>query len=107
MENRVNLHDYLKSLSEASQDDNGFSLIVSPCQAYKLDDFARKTYRKPGNNVPSACDAFWESKGKFWFIEFKNQKTGNVNKMDIWKKALNSIFIARMIINQKISLGLV
>ena len=26
------------------------------------------------------------------------------NKMDIWKKALNSIFIARMIINQKISL---
>ena len=102
----MKLEDYLKTLSEASFDDKKKeTLIDSDCPVYKLDTITVQVCKALQRGDPlSGCDAYWESGGTYWFIEFKNQDADKVKKADICKKAYDSISTVRMAINQTITL---
>ncbi|MBQ9348935.1 MAG: hypothetical protein IJT94_16615 [Oscillibacter sp.] len=106
MEIGLRWENYRKTLSEASRDDSAdVSLIDSPCKAYKLDDYSVKVCRKLRGGVTLAgCDAFCESGGTFWFIEFKNQDAKDIDAEEIRKKAYDSISTVRMAVDQEITL---
>ena len=97
--------DYLKTLSDASFDDNkNERLIESDCPAYKLDTLTVQVCQElQRGDALTGCDAYWESGGTHWFIEFKNQDASKIKKADICKKAYDSFSTVRMAVNPTIT----
>lgn len=105
----LRLSDYLKTLSEASfDDDKNERLIESDFRAYKLDTLTVRVCRELRNGQTlSGCDAYWKANGIHWFIEFKNQYANSISQktvQQIWRKAYDSISTVRMAIDQTIPL---
>ena len=99
------LEDYLKTLSDASFDDNkNERLIESDCPVYKLDTLTVQVCQElQRGDALTGCDAYWESGGTHWFIEFKNQDASKIKKADICKKAYDSFSTVRMAVNPTIT----
>ena len=57
-----------------------------------------------GGQSASSCDAYLETNGVHYFIEFKNEPSKNVDRQEIWRKAYDSIATMRMAVNQAIAL---
>lgn len=105
----LKLNDYLKTLSEASFDnDKNESLIESDFRAYKLDTLTVRVCRELRNGQTlSGCDAYLKANGTHWFIEFKNQYANSISQntiQQIWRKAYDSVCTVRMAIEQTITL---
>ncbi|MBQ9492462.1 MAG: hypothetical protein IJR54_01840 [Oscillibacter sp.] len=99
--------DYNKPLSKASLDDNKkLPLIDDDTRAAcKLDDLTKRICEELRDAQPLAgCDAYLLANGTHWFMEFKYQKSKNVDRKQIWRKACDSISTVRMAIDQTITL---
>ncbi|MBQ6985567.1 MAG: hypothetical protein IJQ25_01105 [Oscillibacter sp.] len=99
---------YNRALSEASKDDdNGISLIDAPYIVCKLDALTKELCKqlRYGQQL-SGCDAYLQANGIHWFIEFKNQDAKGVygKRVDLWKKAYDSICTVRMVLDPEIPL---
>ena len=87
-----------KSNAVALIDDNAH-------KACNLDALTVRVCKALRAGQPSAsCDAYLEKNGTYWFIEFKNQDSGNVDGNEIWRKAYDSVSTVRMAIDQTITL---
>lgn len=63
--------------------------------AFDLDSFAAGTMKRfTGTPVPSVDALHIGSNGLFYFIEFKNQKTGNIDREQLRRKLFGSYLIA-------------
>ena len=105
----LRLNDYLKTLSEASFDDDKKEILIeSDFRAYKLDTLTVRVCRELRNGQTlSGCDAYLKANGIYWFIEFKNQYARAISQktiQQIWRKAYDSISTVRMAIDQTIPL---
>ena len=84
-------------------------------KAYNLDDSKRHLnlnevwfvrcskkdcqYRTDQGFLKDACTAdavYVSSDGKFYFIEFKAQPSGNIKKKEVWGKAVESLYVASL-----------
>lgn len=103
---KLRLNDHYKTLSEASWDKaHKVPFIDSGRPVYLLDSIARKVCEAWRNgNYLSSADAYVEKDGKYYFIEFKNQKADHIDKREVQKKAFDSISIMRTALNQEITL---
>lgn len=99
--------DYEKPLSQASRDENKKLPLIDDDThiVCKLDDLTKRICEELRDGQASAgCDAYLEANGTHWFIEFKYQKSKNVDRKQIWRKAYDSICTVRMAVNQTIPL---
>ena len=99
---------YNRTLSEASKDDaNAIPLIDAAYIVCKLDALTDQVCKelRYGQEL-SGCDAYLQANGIHWFIEFKNQDVKGVygKRVDLWKKAYDSISTVRMALDQEITL---
>ena len=107
---KFNKAAYNRTLSEASKDDShGVPLIEDDNRiACKLDDLTKRVCEELRDKQPTAgCDAYLETNGNYWFIEFKNEYADSINAKtvkQIWRKAYDSICTVRMAIDQTITL---
>lgn len=85
---------YLCEISKVSFDKNsGVSLIKDDEKEHRLinfDGIKRKLCKEFRENDLFSCDAYIEKDGVRYFIEFKNQNEGNVDRNQIRNKAFDS-----------------
>ncbi len=99
--------DNIQSFSKLSYDnEHKVVLIEDERKGYSLDTIAKflkkKDYTK---DCISSCDMFIINKSKYYFIEFKNQTTQNVNKKKLKFKILPSIMIVANCLLDNISIA--
>ncbi len=100
-----NYSTYLCFISELSRDqERGISFIQDDEKSHRMYNFdgIKKTICKKIRGEKSySCDAYWEKNNMKYFIEFKNQAEGNINRENLWNKAYDSA--AMLLINENIT----
>lgn len=86
-----------KALSEVSKGttkfyDQDFSKSMPAIDAINLDILAQKDFSKYSENPLTSCDALLrDCEGHYYLIEFKNQRSGNIDRKEIHKKIIDSL----------------
>ena len=77
--------------------DDGFVTRLPIISAFDMDSFAKGAMRHYTGNAFPSCDAvIQDDNGRFLFIEFKNQRVGNVDDKQLLSKVFGSLLIANM-----------
>ena len=81
--------------------DTGFSGRLPDIEAYDVDAFAQGSLKRfTGSAIPSPDALARGHDGKWYLVEFKNQRVGNVESKDILRKAAGGLTIAAMTMGQ-------
>ena len=76
--------------------DPNFSKEMPDCQGYDLDTIAQKDFVCYSGKSLASCDSISLGEdGKYYLVEFKNQKSSNIDGEDIHKKIIDSISLIR------------
>ena len=97
----------LRDLAESEDDvfDEGFTDRLPSRSAFDSDTFAKGALKRfTGNALPS-CDAVTiDGDGRFFCIEFKNQRVSNVDANKVLSKVFGSLLMVNMTSAQDITL---
>lgn len=96
------------SLPDGDDDgfDSGFSRAMPDVQGYSLDKIAQKDFsRYSGKNLASCDSISLGEDGSYYLIEFKNQRSGNIDGQEIRKKILDSVSLIRYAFSPNVSMG--
>jgi hypothetical protein len=100
---KVDFSHRVKLFSELSLpdgDDKGFdpdfSTNMPNLQGYELDEIAQRDFKRYSGNMLSSCDSIsLGDDGNYYLVEFKNQRSSNIDGNSIRKKIIDSISLIR------------
>lgn len=76
--------------------DSDFSMNMPYLQGYDLDKIAQKDFNHYSGNMLSSCDSIsLGDDGNYYLVEFKNQRSSNIDGKSIRKKIIDSISLIR------------